>query len=409
MRWALTVRSEIPSRRAICLFASPCRTRRQHLALARGELRGGRRRRTPRAEQLTGGSGVDRRLAPADRPDAPQHLVGVGVLEQIAQGAGVQRPDDPLGVGVRRQHEHVGQLLAHDLAGRRDPVELRHLQVHQDDVGAEPPGQVDGLSAVGRLADHVDVRLAGEQLLQAGPEHRVVVHDQHADGVGHRGSPATWTAIRTIVPTPSVDSTRTRPPPSSTRLCRPRSPYEPLRLRVRLVEADTVVGHQEPHLSVVATDLHGQLGGVGVTYGVTDRLLGDPPDQRDHMVGGSLDALYRHGRRDAGAGRGRGQVLQSGPQAGCVRAPAGGSRPATSAAGARSGAATRWTRRGRRADPAGASSRARLRTARTPCPRAPGRPRREGPGRSAAARPPTTRPHAASAAPGPARPGSAGA
>ena len=79
-----------PSRRAICLLARPWRTSDQHLALARGQVGGRGRRRTPGAEQLAGGPRVDRRLAPGDGPDAAQHLVGLGVLEQVAHRAGVE-------------------------------------------------------------------------------------------------------------------------------------------------------------------------------------------------------------------------------------------------------------------------------------------------------------------------------
>ena len=81
---------------------------------------------------------------------------------------------------------HRGRVgLRDEQPGRGDPVELRHADVHEDDVG---PVEVDGaehLAAVGGLADHLEVVRAGEHHPQARAHERVVVDEQDAD---HRGS-----------------------------------------------------------------------------------------------------------------------------------------------------------------------------------------------------------------------------
>ena len=78
-----------------------------------------------------------------------------------------------------------------DPAGRLDPVEHRHADVHQHDVGPQPARCGDGLLAVAGLADHGRVRLGLEDLAQADADERLVVGDQdasssdrqqHADG-----------------------------------------------------------------------------------------------------------------------------------------------------------------------------------------------------------------------------------
>src|SRR3954453_859679 len=103
MRWntevrcALTVRSLIPSRRAICLFARPVRTSSRTSASrlvrggavtgASGRGGGGRAGRLgPGGEQLTAHPRVDRRLAAGDRADAVEAVLGVRVLEEVAHG-----------------------------------------------------------------------------------------------------------------------------------------------------------------------------------------------------------------------------------------------------------------------------------------------------------------------------------
>jgi hypothetical protein len=48
-------------------------------------------------------------------------------------------------------------------AGRGgDAVDLGHSQIHQEDLGAKPVRQVDGLGAGARLPDDVEVRLRSE-------------------------------------------------------------------------------------------------------------------------------------------------------------------------------------------------------------------------------------------------------
>jgi len=129
------------------LVGEPLSHQDQHLALARGQVRGGHPRRTPCPEQLTGRARVDRRLTAGYCADAAQDLVGLGVLEQIAHRAGVEGAHDPLRIGVRREHQHVRQLLPDDGPGRTDAVDARHLQVHEHHVGTELAHHVDRLLA----------------------------------------------------------------------------------------------------------------------------------------------------------------------------------------------------------------------------------------------------------------------
>ena len=66
--------------------------------------------------------------------------------------------------------------------GGLDPVEHRHGDVHQDQVGAELHGQADGLLAVAGLADDVEAGfLHGPS--QALPEQLVVVDQQQPGSI----------------------------------------------------------------------------------------------------------------------------------------------------------------------------------------------------------------------------------
>ena len=70
-----------------------------------------------------------------------------------------------------------------DPSCRLDPVEVRHPDVHEDDVGAQCLGGVDRGEAVGGFADDLEVGLGVEDDAEAGADELLVVGDQDADHV----------------------------------------------------------------------------------------------------------------------------------------------------------------------------------------------------------------------------------
>src|SRR5262249_48736141 len=73
--------------------------------------------------------------------------------------------------------------------GRRDPVEHRHAQVHQDDVGPQLSGLPQRLVAVAGLADDGDVGADVEEGGQRFPKQCLIVNQQHTyRGSAHPGT-----------------------------------------------------------------------------------------------------------------------------------------------------------------------------------------------------------------------------
>ena len=68
-----------------------------------------------------------------------------------------------------------------DLGGRFDPRAPRHAHVHQHDVGHQVLRLLDGLLAVGRLPDELEVVLVAEDHLEPPAEQRMVVDDHHPE------------------------------------------------------------------------------------------------------------------------------------------------------------------------------------------------------------------------------------
>ena len=84
-------------------WASSARTSRSRSVSCSALRAGGARAR----DQLLGRLRRQRRLAAGGGADARAQLVGLGVLEQVADRAGVERGQDAVAVGERRQHDHV--------------------------------------------------------------------------------------------------------------------------------------------------------------------------------------------------------------------------------------------------------------------------------------------------------------
>ena len=91
--------------------------------------------------------------------DRGRDLVGVGVLEQVARGAGLERRVHALLLAERRQRDDLDVVVARaDPPRRLDPVDRLHLEVHQHDVRQPPSAsssreQRERLVAARRVAD----------------------------------------------------------------------------------------------------------------------------------------------------------------------------------------------------------------------------------------------------------------
>src|SRR5581483_11764329 len=147
-----------------------------------------------------------------------------GVLQEIADGAGLQRREYVLLGGVAGQHDDLGTRMAlGNLARRLDSAHPGHLQVHERDVRPQSRHEPHGLLAIPRLADDLDARLPVQQGTYALPHHGVVVHEHDPNRgftlTAHRGN-----STRTRVPAPGALSTWSLPPSRSARSRIPRRP-----------------------------------------------------------------------------------------------------------------------------------------------------------------------------------------
>src|SRR6476646_2993145 len=164
---------------------------------------------------------IERRFAAGGCVDAANELLGLGVLQQIADGAGAQRLDDPLPVHERGQDDHLDAgSLGRDPAGRLDASDAGHREVHEHDVGSLLDAERDGCLAVADGADDLEIGMRTEQRHEPVSDDGVVVDDCDAYHVAD-------TSRSTSVPEPGFDVTVSVPPADSARSrssARPRCP-----------------------------------------------------------------------------------------------------------------------------------------------------------------------------------------
>ncbi|MNY20685.1 hypothetical protein D3C86_1541840 [compost metagenome] len=100
-------------------------------------------------------------------------------LDQEAEDTELYRALHQLGLAVGGEHDRGDAAVAVDLADGFEPVHLGHLDVHEDEVGGELFGELDGHLAIRGLADDL-VALFLEHLAHVEANDGFVVHQQDA-------------------------------------------------------------------------------------------------------------------------------------------------------------------------------------------------------------------------------------
>jgi hypothetical protein len=125
---------------------------------------------------------MTRRVAGRHGAHRRHELLRRRCLQQEAARPGAQRLIEVLVLVEGGQHHDAGVGA---LAGQRarccDAVEVRHADVHQRDVGLRTAHQLDGLLAVGGVADHLEVALRLQDHAEPAAHDALVVCDGDPD------------------------------------------------------------------------------------------------------------------------------------------------------------------------------------------------------------------------------------
>ena len=133
------------------------------------------------------------------RANSARHFIRIGVLDQVARRARFERRVHTVLVAEGRQRDDLDAVeRCANPSRRRDPVERRHLEVHQNDVGqaavgGQPLQQRERLGSALRVTHDLDVRLRVQEGLQPAPDDGMIVDEDDANrGTAvtvHRRSP----------------------------------------------------------------------------------------------------------------------------------------------------------------------------------------------------------------------------
>ena len=195
-------------------------------------------------------------------------------------------------IRMRSSGMHPGQL-ARGLEARQPG----HRDVEDGQVGPLRAGHLDGLGAVARLGDDLEVRLAVEDQPHAAADEGVVVGEQDAGlagpggGVGHgQALPfRTGTSRRTSVP-PSAPVPRVSVGADEQGAFAHAADARALR---GVPEAAAVVADAQLHPAGAAAQGEFEQGGPGVPDGVRDGLLGDAVDDELGLLAERRQILLR--------------------------------------------------------------------------------------------------------------------
>lgn len=154
--------------------------------LASSSARTGRRPSSSMTARTTAGSITARPAATAWI--APRMSSGGASFRTNALAPARSGSQDVLIQAECREHDHAGAAVGvGESACRFDAIEDRHAHIHQHDVRLRGFGLLDGLAAVGSLADDGQGRVGVDDAPQTGSNERLVVCQEYPDRAHLRG------------------------------------------------------------------------------------------------------------------------------------------------------------------------------------------------------------------------------
>jgi hypothetical protein len=148
---------------------------------------GGGRRREPRPREHRKAADVGR-TGRAERVEQPVGELLEGGLAPLlllwnqVHRAELQRADRAggAGPGIGADHHDGPRRFRHDVADRRQPVELRHLEIHEHEIGLPLVQLAERDHAVACGRGHAKLSAAGHHVADQPAKERAVVDDEHA-------------------------------------------------------------------------------------------------------------------------------------------------------------------------------------------------------------------------------------
>jgi hypothetical protein len=116
-----------------------------------------------------------------DGPDRLNEVLFISIFQHIAPRSCSKSQEHRIIILEERHDEDTDiRTLFEDLACRCDSADVRHLQIHQDQIRSELRGQLYRLGAIGGVPYNLEVGHACQDRAHAFANQRMVVSDQYA-------------------------------------------------------------------------------------------------------------------------------------------------------------------------------------------------------------------------------------
>ena len=154
-------------------------------------------------QEPAGHPGLNHGFPLVRRPDGRYHLSGGRILEQVALGSSLDAAEYvPVGgIGSQSNDSATGSLVNY-ASDSLYPVHLRHLEVHEDNIGQQLSRLSHCFDTIYGLTHHNQVFLLVQNRGETLPDYRVIVYYQDSDGflclASHRWARAVfgkWIAV----------------------------------------------------------------------------------------------------------------------------------------------------------------------------------------------------------------------
>jgi hypothetical protein len=103
------------------------------------------------------------------------------IFQDISESAGLERFQDKPAIGVHGKHNDFGfRVFLNDPTGRFYTVQIRHRNIHQNNIGLLSLDRLDRLDAIAGLGNHLDIAAVHKQVAKAVPEQAMIIGYDYA-------------------------------------------------------------------------------------------------------------------------------------------------------------------------------------------------------------------------------------
>lgn len=125
------------------------------------------------------GQSLEELLPVKHSTDRGYELLVRSVLDQAAHRASLPSFDDEVRARRDGHEEDTGGTVLPDHPGRGEPIQIRHADINQDQIGVEGAAEINRLAAGRRLPDDLKIRLPHQHRTKTGATEGMIIGNHY--------------------------------------------------------------------------------------------------------------------------------------------------------------------------------------------------------------------------------------